>query len=58
LVADRLHAMLERRPRLRLPAGQVATVAGVLASHAAEVAGCASRVLDDTTRAVAVTPVR
>jgi hypothetical protein len=57
-VADRLHAMLERRPRLRLPVGQVATVAGVLASHAAEVAGCASRVLDDTTRAVAVTPVR
>lgn len=57
-VADRLHAMLDRRPRLRLPARQVATVAGVLAAHAGEVAACASRVLDDTARAVSAPAAR
>lgn len=57
-VADRLHAMLDRRPRLRLPAGQVATVAGVLAAHAGDVAACAARVLDDTVRAVSASAGR
>lgn len=57
-VADRLHVMLRGRPRLRLPAGQVATVAHVLAAHTGDVAACAARVLDDTTRAVEASAAR
>jgi hypothetical protein len=51
-VAERLHAMLSRRPRLRLPSGQVATVADELAAHAPAVAAVAPAVLADTARAV------
>jgi hypothetical protein len=52
-VADRLHAMLVRRPRLRLPDDQVATVADVLGRHAAAVTAAAPAVLDETARLVA-----
>jgi hypothetical protein len=52
-VADRLHAMLARRPRLRLPDDQVATVADVLGGHVDAVRRAASAVLDDTARAAA-----
>ncbi len=49
-VADRLHGMLTRRPRLRLPAAQVATVAEVLAGHVDAVRAVAEAVLSDTVR--------
>ncbi len=52
-VADRLHAMLARRPRLRLPHAQVATVADELARQAASVAASGPAVLRDTAAAVA-----
>jgi hypothetical protein len=52
-VADRLHAMLARRPRLRLPDHQVATVADALAAHAAAVVAAAPAVLGDTALAAA-----
>jgi hypothetical protein len=51
-VADRLHAMLARRPRLALPAGDVAAVADVLAAHADTVGETAATVLADTAAAV------
>ena len=51
-VAERLHAMLSRRPRLRLPADQVDAVADELASHARAVEAVAPAVLADTARAV------
>jgi hypothetical protein len=47
-VADRLHAMLGRRPRLALPGGQVAVVAAVLAEHGPAVRAAAAGVLADT----------
>jgi hypothetical protein len=47
-VADRLHAMLARRPRLRLPDHHVATVADALAAHADGVIAAAPAVLGDT----------
>jgi hypothetical protein len=50
-VADRLHAMLARRPRLRLPDEHVATVADVLGGHAGAVRSAAAVVLGDTARA-------
>jgi hypothetical protein len=53
-VADRLHAMLARRPRLRLPAGQVTIVAAALGAQLPAVRSVASEVLADTTAAVAV----
>jgi hypothetical protein len=49
-VADRLHAMLARRPRLALPDSQVAVVAEVLGTHAAAVRSVAGAVLADTAR--------
>jgi hypothetical protein len=52
-VADRLHAMLARRPRLRLPEHQVATVADALAAQAAGVVAAAPAVLGDTALAAA-----
>ena len=42
--------MLARRPRLALPAGQVAVVAEVLGDHAAAVRSVAGAVLADTAR--------
>jgi hypothetical protein len=51
-VADRLYAMLARRPRLALPADQVALVADVLAAQAPAVREVAAAVLDDTARQV------
>jgi hypothetical protein len=51
-VADRLYAMLARRPRLTLPAEQVAVVADVLAAQAPAVGSVAAAVLDDTARQV------
>ena len=51
-VAGRLYAMLARRPRLALPAGQVPLVADVLAAHAPAVREMAAPVLDDTARQV------
>jgi hypothetical protein len=50
-VADRLRAMLSRRPRLRLPGDQVPLVADVLAAHMADVHAVATAVLADTARA-------
>jgi len=47
-VAERLHAMLARRPRLRLPAEQVATVAEALRGHVGAVVAQAPAVLRDT----------
>jgi acyl carrier protein phosphodiesterase len=55
-VADRLHSMLARRPRLRLPDDQVATVADVLARHVDAVLSAAPVVLDDTARASRADP--
>jgi hypothetical protein len=52
-VAERLHAMLGRRPRLAFPGDQVGVVAAVLADHAAAVAAVAGGVLADTTAAAA-----
>ncbi len=52
-VAERLHAMLTRRPRLRLPAHQVTPVAEALAGQVDAVTAVAPAVLDDTARAVA-----
>jgi hypothetical protein len=51
-VAERLHAMLARRPRLRLPAHQLTAVAEELAGRADEVSAVAATVLDDTARVV------
>jgi hypothetical protein len=51
-VADRLYAMLARRPRLALPAGQVPLVADVLAAQAPAVREVAAAVLGDTARQV------
>jgi len=51
-VADRLYGMLARRPRLRLPPEQVATVAEALAGQAEQVRAVAPEVLADTVRAV------
>lgn len=51
-VADRLHAMLAHRPRLRLPAAHVATVTDVLAAHVDAVVASAATVLHDTARAL------
>jgi hypothetical protein len=51
-VADRLHMMLARRPRLRLPHAQVGTVAEELARHAPSVAASGPMVLCDTAGAV------
>jgi hypothetical protein len=55
-VAERLHAMLARRPRLRLPDDQVATVAGALAAHAGAVVAAAPAVLRDTALAAGSAP--
>jgi acyl carrier protein phosphodiesterase len=52
-VADRLHAMLDRRPRLRLPGAEVPTVAEVLDAHVEVVAARSAAVLGDTARAAA-----
>lgn len=52
-VADRLHAMLGRRPRLALPAADVATVADVLAAHVPAVAAVAGAVVAATAAAAA-----
>jgi hypothetical protein len=52
-VAGRLHARLARRPRLWLPAEQVAEVAATLADHQPGVEAAAAGVLADTVRAVA-----
>lgn len=49
-VADRLQAMLDRRPRLRLPGGDVPTVADVLADHVDAVAARSATILGDTAR--------
>ncbi len=57
-VAERLHAMLGRRPRLALPDGQVGTVADVLAAHVAAVRAVAGAVLADTTAAARPQPDR
>jgi hypothetical protein len=51
-VADRLFGMLARRPRLRLPEDQVATVADVLAACADQVREQAPTVIADTIGAV------
>jgi hypothetical protein len=51
-VAERLHALLARRPRLALPAGQVAPVAAALADHDEAVRAAAPGVLADTVAAV------
>ena len=50
-VADRLYAMLARRPRLRLPEDRVTVVAEVLADEVGSVRDAAADVLTDTTRA-------
>ena len=50
-VAERLRAMLARRPRLRLPAEHVDAVATVLAAHRDRVAAAAAAVIDDVVRA-------
>jgi hypothetical protein len=50
-VAERLHVMLARRPRLRLPEQQVPVVAEVLAAEMADVHAAADEVLADTARA-------
>jgi hypothetical protein len=55
-VADRLHGMLARRPRLALPAAEVATVAAALAGHAGAVRAAAAGVLGDTVAAVGFLP--
>lgn len=47
-VADRLHAALAHRPRLRLRADEVATVADVLEAHVDGVVSAAPSVLADT----------
>lgn len=52
-VAERLHTMLARRPRLRLPHAQVATVADELARHTGSVVASGPRVLSDTAGSVA-----
>lgn len=46
-VAARLHAILDRRPRLRFPAPQVAPVCEVLARHAVRVRSAMPGVLQD-----------
>jgi hypothetical protein len=51
-VAERLHGMLARRPRLRLPDDQVAVVAEVLATQVEGIVAVAPAVLADTSRAV------
>jgi hypothetical protein len=51
-VADRLFAMLDRRPRLRLPDASVPVVAEVLAEQADAVRDAADDVIADTVRAV------
>jgi hypothetical protein len=51
-VAERLHAMLARRPRLALPLGQVPLVAAALARHVDAVGALAPAVLTDTAAAV------
>jgi hypothetical protein len=51
-VADRLYAMLARRPRLALAAEEVPVVADVLAAQAPAVVAVAAAVLDDTARQV------
>jgi hypothetical protein len=52
-VAERLHAMLARRPRLRLPDDRLDTVTEELAGRVAAVAAVAAAVVDDTSRATA-----
>ena len=52
-VAERLHALLARRPRLRLPHAQVAVVADELSRHSASVAASGPGLLRDTAGAVA-----
>ncbi len=54
-MADRLYAMLARRPRLALAAEEVPVVADVLAAQAPAVVAVAAAVLDDTARQVAGT---
>ncbi|MCU1461514.1 MAG: hypothetical protein JWO37_1589 [Acidimicrobiales bacterium] len=54
-VADRVHDMMGRRPRLAFPAEQRAAVRDVLAMHAPRVRLTAAAVLDATTSRVAVT---
>ncbi|HKY66284.1 MAG TPA: hypothetical protein VJM49_07935, partial [Acidimicrobiales bacterium] len=51
-VADRLHAMLARRPRLRLPEDRVPVVAEVLAAARPQVVASADEVLRATVDAV------
>lgn len=51
-VADRLFAMLDRRPRLRLPDARVPVVAEVLAEQTDAVRDAADDVIADTVRAV------
>lgn len=51
-VADRLVAVLARRPRLAVPADRVGEVAGILADHAAAVRAAAPAVLADVAAAV------
>lgn len=51
-VADRLHAMLARRPRLRLPDDRVPVVARVLAAVRCQVVAAAEEVLRATASAV------
>jgi hypothetical protein len=51
-VAERLQAMLARRPRLALPLGQVSLVAAALARHVDAVRALAPSVLTDTAAAV------
>lgn len=55
-VAERLHGMLERRPRLRLPADEVATVAAVLGDHVDAVVAVSPLVLADTARGAGPRP--
>ena len=55
-VADRLHAMLGRRPRLYLPVDRVAATAEVLAEHQPGVVRAADGVLSATAEAVASPP--
>ncbi|HEX5367282.1 MAG TPA: hypothetical protein VFW63_11555 [Acidimicrobiales bacterium] len=50
-VAARLHAVLARRPRLRLPAGHVAVVSTVLAAYQPDVRAAAGDVLRSTATA-------
>ena len=47
-VAERLHLMLQRRPRLAFDAAQIPTVASVLAQHAARVRTASTAVFDAT----------